>query len=382
MRGKQLLTTLAVSAILFAGCGLRNGDTAITVNGNVITKGDVDQAINLQIKNSPFTKMGVDIKSSNNDFLYLLTKDRVVNELIIKTLINEECEKREITVSKDEFELALDDLISKIGSKERFNEFLKQKNITKDQFNKDFEQELKIKKLAMQLDKAPVTEADAKKFYKENIKKFKYPEKVRASHILISTNPYEIEQQIRANKANKKLTDDQIKGKVEEELAARKARAEELLKKVQIDKSVFAQFAQDNSDDSSAKQGGDLGFFAAVEMVPEFSSASFATKPGNIYPKVVQSKFGYHIIYVTDRMAAGQYPFEAVQYEITNFLQAQKEVKAIDNLIESMKKNAEIVYVDKSYDPDGIKKDLQKEMNAGDKLVVPPPAQPQEKDKK
>ena len=372
MRGKKILTTLAVSAILFAGCGLKNGETAITVNGVPITRGAIDEAINMQIKNSPFTKMGVDIKNSNNDFLYLLTKDRVVNELIIKSLLNEECKKRDITISDDELALAMEDLISKIGSQERFNEFLKQKNISKDQFNKDFKQELLIKKLAMQLDKAPVTEADARKFYKENIKKFQYPDKVRASHILISTNPYEIEKAIRADKANRKLSDVQIKGKVEEELAARKVRAEELLKKVQIDKTVFAKFAKDNSDDSSAQQGGDLGFFAAFEMVPEFSSASFATKPGNIYPKVVQTKFGYHIIYVTDRMAAGQYPFEAVQYEITNFLQAQKEVKAIDSLIESLKKNAKIEYVDKSYDPDGIKQDIQKEMNSNEPLGATP----------
>ena len=374
MRGKQLLSVLAMSAILFAGCGLKNGETAITVNGAVITKGDIESAIDTQIKNSPFTKMGIDIKSSQNDFLYLLTKDRVVNELIIKTLINEECKKRDIKVSKDEQDLALEDLISKIGSKERFNEFLKQKGISKEQFNKDFEQELKIKKLADQIDSSKVTQADAKKFYRENIQKFKYPDKVRASHILISTNPYEIEALIRADRANKKLTDDQIKGKVEEELAARKVKAENLLKQAQADKANFSKLAIENSDDKgSASQGGDLGFFAAVEMVPEFSSASFNTKPGNIYNKVVQSKFGYHVIYVTDRSAAGQYPFEAVQYEITNYLQAQKEVKAIDNLIEALKKNAEIVYVDKNFDPEGIKENLQKEMTKDKSVAEPAP---------
>lgn len=372
MRGKKILTTIALSAVLFAGCGVKNGETAITVNGAAITKGDIEQAINTQIKHSPFTKMGIDIKNSENDFLYLLTKDRVVNELIIKSLINEECKKRDITVSKDEQALAMEDLISKIGSKERFNEFLKQKDITKEQFNKDFEQELKIKKLALQLDKSQVSTADAKKFYNENIKKFKYPDKVRASHILIATNPFEIEQLIRADKANKKLTQDQIKGKIEEELAARKVKAEDLLKKAQADKTQFAKLAKENSEDKgSAEQGGDLGFFSAVEMVPEFSSASFATKPGTIYPKVVQSKFGYHIIYVTDRSAAGQYPFEAVQYEITNYLQAQKEVKAIDNLIEALKKNAEIVYVDKEFDPEGIKKDIQKEINSNEPIAAP-----------
>ncbi len=372
MRGKKILTTLALSAVLFAGCGIKNSETAITVNGSAITKGDIDQAINNQIKNSPFTKMGIDIKNSENDFLYLLTKDRVVNELIIKALINEECNKRDIKVSKDEQELAMEDLISKVGSKERFNEFLKQKGISKEQFNKDFLQELRIKKLAAQIDDSKVTVADAKKYYNENIKRFKFPDKVRASHILISTNPYEIEQLIRADKANKNLTDDQIKGKVEQELAARKVKAEELLKKVQADKSQFDKLARENSEDKgSAEQGGDLGFFAAVEMVPEFSGASFATKPGNIYNKVVQSKFGYHIIYVTDRSAAGQYPFEAVQYEITNYLQAQKEVKAIDSLIEALKKNAKIEYIDKEFDPAGIKEDLQKEINSNEPIIAP-----------
>ena len=123
--------------------------------------------------------------------------------------------------------------------------------------------------------------------------------------------------------------------------------------------------AKEYSEDKvSAVQGGDLGYFAAIEMVPEFSGASFATKPGNVYDKVVQSKFGYHIIFVTDRLSAGQYPFEAVQFEITNYLQAQKEINAIDNLVEALKKNAEIVFVDQAYNPEGIKKDIQKEMQS------------------
>ena len=372
MRGKQLLTTVALSAVLFAGCGLKSGETAITVNGSAISKGAIEQAISTQIKNSPFTKMGIDIKSTENDFLYLLTKDRVVNELIIKTLINNECEKRDITISKNELALAMEDLVSKIGSQERFNDYLKQKSISKSQFEKDFEQELKIKKLAAQLEKIDVSEADAKKFYKENIKKFQYPDKVRASHILISTNPYEIEQAVRATYKNKKVSEDEIRSKVEEELAARKAKAEDLLKKAKIDKTQFDKLAKEHSEDkASAVQGGDLGYFAAIEMVPEFSGASFATKPGNIYDKVVQSKFGYHIIFVTDRLSAGQYPFEAVQFEITNYLQAQKEINAIDHLVEALKKNAEIVFVDPNYNPEGIKKNIQKEMQSHEPIKTP-----------
>ena len=360
MRGRKFIVAVAFSMLLATGCGLHDRETVITVNDIAIKRGAIDKAINEQLQNSPFAKMGISVKATENDFLYLLTKERVVNEMIIRTLIDEECKNRNITVSEDERELALEDLMSKMGSKERFYEALKQRGISKDKFNKDFTEELKIKKLANQINSKEITLAEAKKYYNDNIKKFKYPEKVRASHILISTNAEDIEKFVRADKANKKLNEDQIKGKVEEELALRKIKAENLLKEAQKDKTQFGKLAKENSEDKgSAEQNGDLGFFAAVEMVPEFSGAAFNTKVGTIYPKVVQSMYGYHIIYVTDRKAAGQSPFEAVQFEIMNYLQANKDISVINNLIEGLKKNAEIKFVDESYNPKDIKQNLQ-----------------------
>lgn len=380
MRGKKIIAAVAFSMILAAGCGLRDGETAIKVNDIAIKKGAIDKAINEQLQNSPFAKMGISVKASENDFLYLLTKERVVNEMIIRALIDEECKNRGITVSNEERELALEDLMSKMGSKERFYEALKQRGISKEKFDKDFAEELKIKKLANQINSKEVTLAEAKKYYNDNVKKFKYPEKVRASHILISTNPEEIEKLIRADKANKKLNEDQIKGKVEEELALRKVKADDLLKEVLKDKKQFAKLARENSEDKgSAEQSGDLGFFAAVEMVPEFSGAAFNTKVGTVYPKIVQSMYGYHIIYVTDRKAAGQSPFEAVQFEIMNYLQANKEIAVINNLIEGLKKNAEIKFVDKDYDPKDIKQNLQQKVM--EQTMEAPAAQEKAEDK-
>ena len=363
MRGKKLLATAALSVLLFSGCGIANRQTAITVNGISIPKSAIEERINDQIKALPFTTMGVKIKESENDFLYIIAKERAVKDAIIEALINEECKNRGIEVSKDERALAMEDYISKVGSKERFKEQLQKNGITEQQFNKLFDREVKMRKLAQQLTDAKVTEADARKYYKANIKTFQYPEKVRASHILISTNPEEIEKLIRADKANKKLTDDEIKGKIEAEIVSRKIKAEELLKEVQQDKEKFAKIAREKSDDKvSGSQGGELGYFAAVEMVPEFSNASFATKPGNIHPKVVQTQFGYHIIYVMDRKAAGTSPFETVQHEIMSYLEAQNEIKAIDGLLNSLLKNAEIKYVDSTYNPEVLKETLQQEL--------------------
>jgi peptidyl-prolyl cis-trans isomerase SurA len=61
-----------------------------------------------------------------------------------------------------------------------------------------------------------------------------------------------------------------------------------------------------SDDPSAAKNGGDLGWFSALQMVYPFESAAYATQPGQI-SKPVRTRFGYHIIKVMDkRPARGQ----------------------------------------------------------------------------
>lgn len=362
MKGKKLLATLAVSAVLFAGCGLKSQEAVIKVNDKVITQGQFDKAFDKQADNSVFAKMGIKIKENPNGFMYLMIKERVTNELIIKTLLEEELAKRGIKVTKDDVNDAVKDIIDKVGSKEQLDLILKQNGISASQFKKDLEEEVKMKKLAKELGSSEVSDAEAQKFYKENAAKFKYPEKVRASHILISANPEEIEEVITSDPKNKDLTQEQIKTKVNEELNARKAKADKLYNEAKADVDNFAKLAKENSDDTTtAVKGGDLGFFAKEEMVPEFSKAAFAQRPNTVSP-VVKSNFGYHIILVTDRMAAGQEPFEKAKTDIKNYLTNQKQLKLLDDLTESLKKNAKIEYVNPDYDPKNIQDKLQKEV--------------------
>jgi len=225
-----------------------------------------------------------------------------------------------------------------------------------------------MKKLAQELTDSKVSDADAKKYYNENVNQFKYPEKVKASHILISVNPQEIEEIITSDKENAGASQEEIKKKVAAEIANRKAKAEKLLGEIKKDQSQFEKLAKENSDDTTtAVKGGDLGFFAAQDMVPEFSKAAFSMKP-NTVSNLVETQFGYHIIKVTDRMEAGQQPFEKVKNDIKGFLETQKQLEAIDKLVESLKKNATIEYVNSEYDPQNIQKSLQTEIKqSGDK---------------
>ena len=67
-----------------------------------------------------------------------------------------------------------------------------------------------------------------------------------------------------------------------------------------LTKANFAQFAQQYSDDTGSKvNGGDLGWFGKNAMVAPFTDTAFAMKKGEI-SDIVQTQFGYHIIYVKD----------------------------------------------------------------------------------
>ena len=83
---------------------------------------------------------------------------------------------------------------------------------------------------------------------------------------------------------------------------AAKVKAESIMKKVTVNN--FADTAKAESDCPSASRGGDLDWFGKGQMVPEFEKAAFEGKVGEIYPEVVGTQFGQHIIYVTDKNEA------------------------------------------------------------------------------
>ncbi len=83
---------------------------------------------------------------------------------------------------------------------------------------------------------------------------------------------------------------------------AAKAKAEKIMKTVTTEN--FAAKAKSESDCPSASRGGDLDWFGKGQMVPEFEKAAFSGKKGEIYPEIVGTDFGQHIIYVTDKNEA------------------------------------------------------------------------------
>ncbi|RMH68296.1 MAG: peptidylprolyl isomerase [Bacteroidetes bacterium] len=81
--------------------------------------------------------------------------------------------------------------------------------------------------------------------------------------------------------------------------AEARARANELRQRI-LDGESFADLAREFSEDGSAQQGGDLGWFGRGRMVEPFEEATFSARVGEI-TRPVETRFGIHLIQVTDR---------------------------------------------------------------------------------
>ena len=368
-----------LSTVLFTGCGFNDNKSAvIIINGNPITRQAYEDKLKEFNNNPMFKQMGIDVKKEPDGFIGLMLKDRIVNELMVQNIIDSEVEKRKIKVTNQDVEDALKEIIDKVGSKDKFNEMLKQSGVSAAEFKKDLTAELTIKKLIDSLAIINITDETAKKYYNTNINKFKYPDKVRASHILISADADKIREMIAAK--DKNLSPEAIEEKVTQELNEKKAKAEKILAEVKRDPSKFAAIAKESSDDTgSAQSGGDLGYFSADQMVEPFSKAAFSTKPSTI-SNVVKSEYGYHIIFVKDRVAAGTEPYEKVKNEIKAFLENQEKVKVLQNFVNAAKKEAKIEYVDPSFNPEELQKKIKEQ--AKDNPMFNPQAEKTEKEKK
>lgn len=154
--------------------------------------------------------------------------------------------------------------------------------------------------------------------------------------------------------------DKQIEGKVTDQ--ALKARYEQLVKERPPEEEVrarhilvdneadakavigelekgksFESLAKEKSKDPSAKDGGDLGFFNRQDMVPEFSSAAFALKPGEYTKTPVQTQFGWHVIKLEERRAGTPPSFESVKDQIAGDLREQLASNVVSGLREKAK---------------------------------------------
>ena len=106
-------------------------------------------------------------------------------------------------------------------------------------------------------------------------------------------------------------------------------------------KEKFIALAQEKSVGPSGPKGGDLGYFAQGQMVPEFNDKVFSMKVGTVSDPV-KTQFGYHLIYLEDKKAAKNLSFDEVKSFIEQRLQLEKFKTTIASTMKKLQEKATI----------------------------------------
>jgi len=290
------------------------GDVLVKVNGEAITRGEIDRAMKVLLsqRNMTLDQLPADVRTQ--------AEEATVEQLISAELLYQTGKKTEIKDLDKKVEEKIAQSRAKFGKPEEFAAALKSADLTEAELKV-----LTVKDVVINnyieteiAGKATVTDAETKKFYDDNQEKFKQSESVRASHILCGVDA---------------KADADAKQKAKE-------KAEALLKKIKAGED-FAAIAKSDSTCPSSAQGGDLGFFGHGQMVKPFEDAAFALKPGEV-SGVVETQFGYHIIKLTEKKAAETLKYEDVKGKITDYLKNQKIQKDIDVLLKDLRGKAKI----------------------------------------
>ena len=106
-------------------------------------------------------------------------------------------------------------------------------------------------------------------------------------------------------------------------------RMEDLRRQIERGEKKFEAVARDISEDGSAASGGDLGWAAPGQFVPEFEEAMAKLQPGGISPPVV-SRFGVHLIQVIERRSTTVDPKELREQARSQLREARYEQAYLD----------------------------------------------------
>ncbi|MCD1641868.1 peptidylprolyl isomerase [Aurantimonas coralicida] len=152
------------------------------------------------------------------------------------------------------------------------------------------------------------------------------------------------------------ITEEELKARFDKEVAAMPATEEVharhiLLKTEEEAKAVigkldggadFVELAKESSTGPSGPEGGDLGFFSAGQMVPEFEKVAFTMEPGTYTKEPVQTQFGWHVIKVEEKREAPKPEFDAVKDQVRQVVLREKYM----GLVQKARDELPVEYVD------------------------------------
>ena len=202
------------------------------------------------------------------------------------------------------------------------------------------------------IDQAIADESELRQYHLENPTQFKTLNQFRMEYFTLSTDDFKNNVNVREREirryfkkyADNFVTPAEIKARhilfklapdaSEELLQEKRQQLGKLLDQIKRGAS-FEELAIKHSEDGTATESGDLGWFKPGEMVPEFENAAFAMETGQV-SEIVRSPFGLHLIKVEQRKKEITKSLDEVRDEITEILAESRAQKLLDEELEKL----------------------------------------------
>jgi peptidyl-prolyl cis-trans isomerase C len=174
------------------------------------------------------------------------------------------------------------------------------------------------KLLELEVDMPTATDEDCRQYFDANPKKFMTTPLIEARHILLEAAPDDAQARSEANEL-----------------------ANEIIKRLNDDISIFAELAGLHSKCPSAKMGGQLGQLSKGQTVPEFERQLFNCHKG-LAQSPIESRYGVHVVVLDHQEEGKALPFDMVKTRIADYLNEKVKRKAIAQYIHTLISQAEI----------------------------------------
>lgn len=150
--------------------------------------------------------------------------------------------------------------------------------------------------LEQELDVPDLNEQDCERFYAANPGRFRSPTIMAVSHILLAAAPDDVQERMSQEEVGRQLLSSLLDGRAQ-----------------------FAQLAKQYSACESRHQGGSLGQISKGQTVEEFERPVLSLNQG-LNPELIESRYGWHIVRVDQRIDGEQLPYEHVKPQIRQYL--------------------------------------------------------------
>lgn len=291
-----------------------SADAAAMVNGQAIPMSELRTAVrNVVMQN------GMDpgqLETFMSQF-----GPRILEQLIDGELLFQAAQDGKFMATEEDVEQAFNELSGRYAAPEEFKAEMDARGFTEETLRASIRKQMSIQKFVQEVivPQTDVPESMVRDAYDQNPQNFVQQEEVKASHILIKS----------AENDPQEKKDETLK------------KARELADKASKDGADFAELAREHSEGPSAPSGGDLGFFTRGRMVKPFEDVAFTLKVNEISEPVL-TRFGYHIIKVTDRKEGKTASFEEVKERLTLDLKNRVTNELIGQRLAQLKESANV----------------------------------------